>query len=137
MAKVISFLLLTCCDFGFGFHVLAPTTYYNNLRDRSRPHSIALHERKEDDTSNKQDPNPITKLSWYAVEAFGRVFNVNNSPADPMNANNIPLDRSKPPTTIDETFQRIKLDNEREYFLSGQVDAFIYDTNCEFADPFV
>lgn len=33
--------------------------------------------------------------------------------------------------------QRLKLDNEREYFLSGQVDTLIYDPDCEFADPFV
>lgn len=33
--------------------------------------------------------------------------------------------------------KRIQLDNDRSYFLSGQVDNEIYQDDCLFADPFV
>jgi len=38
---------------------------------------------------------------------------------------------------LEETFQRLQMDNDREYFLSGRVDTLIYDPDCTFADPFV
>lgn len=42
-----------------------------------------------------------------------------------------------PPQSIQETLERIQLDNDRSYFLSGNVDTLIYDEDCVFADPFV
>ena len=78
--------------------------------------------------------NPLTKASWYAVEAFGKVFK-QQPQQTPTSSNTIDL--TKPPSSYQETIQRIKLDNDRNYFLSGQVDVESYDPNCLFADPFV
>jgi len=47
------------------------------------------------------------------------------------------LDLTVPPRSFQETLERIRLDNDRSYFLSGRVDRLIYDENCVFADPFV
>ena len=44
---------------------------------------------------------------------------------------------SKPNKIFDETIQRINDDNDRYYFLSGEIDSLIYDVDCIFADPFV
>jgi len=87
----------------------------------------------EDDDEVRQ-VNPLTKASWFAVEAFGKAFGSNKS-GSATAGTAISLD--KPPASIDETLQRIRADNEREYFLSGRVDELIYDEDCVFADPFV
>jgi hypothetical protein len=79
----------------------------------------------------EKDMNPLTKSSWYAVELFGKVF---GSETDKSQAAE---EYSGPPRSLEETFNRIKLDNDRSYFLSGQVDEDIYDPNCVFSDPFV
>jgi hypothetical protein len=44
---------------------------------------------------------------------------------------------ANPPASLEETLARLQEDNQREYFLSGQVDELIYDPQCIFADPFV
>lgn len=82
--------------------------------------------------------NPLELASWYAVEAFGKAFGGKKS----NNGGNIdqgsePVDLTKPPSSLEETLRRIQLDNDRSYFLSGQVDELIYDEDCTFADPFV
>ena len=78
------------------------------------------------------DLNPVTKASWYAVEAFGKIFAPNDS-----NVQKSKIDQTKPPTSPAETLRRIKDDNDRSYFLSGEVDSLIYDEECIFSDPFV
>lgn len=81
-------------------------------------------------TKNENDMNPLVKSSWYAVEAFGKMFGKSETKMED-------LDPAKPPSSLTETIRRIELDNERLYFLSGQVDKLIYAENCVFSDPFV
>lgn len=84
-------------------------------------------------TNNEEkEMDPLTKASWYGVELFGKVFGDKNKVASTETVN---LDA--PPTSMKETFERIQLDNDRSYFLSGNVDKLIYDEDCVFADPFV
>lgn len=92
---------------------------------------------------NRDEPkteNAVTKASWYAVEAFGKFFGkkkeADGSSVD-EDSSAITYSMDEPPSSIKETMMRIKEDNQREYFLSGQVDKLIYDEECEFADPFV
>lgn len=86
-----------------------------------------------DDDEKPTNVSPLTKASWYAVEAFGKVFGGGEQAATSSDE----LDLSSSPTSLEETIKRIQLDNDRSYFLTGQVDKLIYDTDCEFADPFV
>jgi Uncharacterized conserved protein (DUF2358). len=86
------------------------------------------------DQQVEQDMNPVAKVSWYAVEAFGKLFS-SSSVSDKQKSASI--DTSLPPKSIKETLERIQLDNDRQYFLSGDVDELIYDENCVFSDPFV
>ena len=44
---------------------------------------------------------------------------------------------TRPPSSIQETLKRIQMDNDRAYFLSGQVDEELYAVDCIFSDPFV
>lgn len=84
---------------------------------------------------DERDMNPVAKASWYAVEAFGKLF---SSPVlDKAQQESVSIDTSLPPKSIKETLERIRLDNDRQYFLSGQVDELIYDDDCVFSDPFV
>jgi hypothetical protein len=79
--------------------------------------------------SSPEDMNPLTKASWYAVELFGKAFASDKKESSPS------LEDS--PKSLKETLERIQLDNDRSYFLSGEVDKLIYDEQCVFADPFV
>jgi hypothetical protein len=82
--------------------------------------------------------DPVTKASWYAVEAFGRVFGSTKKDKESGTTTTATvIATDTPPKTVKETMARIKMDNEREYFLSGEIDKLIYDEQCEFADPFV
>mmetsp|Transcript_9268 Transcript_9268/g.13773 ORF Transcript_9268/g.13773 Transcript_9268/m.13773 type:complete len:234 (+) Transcript_9268:116-817(+) len=90
----------------------------------------------ESDEGDKiENENVVAKTSWYAAEVFGKMFG--SSPSGKGNSVSTSLDITKPPSSISETLQRIKLDNDRFYFLSGEVDALSYDPECYFADPFV
>jgi hypothetical protein len=83
----------------------------------------------------KEDIDPVTKASWYAVEAYGKMFGSKRQASPKEVPVTYSMDSS--PSSVEETMQRIQADNEREYFLSGQVDKLIYDEKCVFADPFV
>lgn len=97
-----------------------------------------LNEQDDVDAEKKvefKSSNPLELAAWYGVEAFGKVFRqANNAKKD---FGNLDIDLTKPPTSMKETLARIQLDNDRYYFLSGEVDRLIYDKDCVFADPFV
>jgi hypothetical protein len=83
-------------------------------------------------SGDEKEIDVATKASWYAVEAFGKIFGNKGETDAPLTTT-----RTSPPRSVAETMARIEKDNEKEYFLSGDVDKLIYDDNCEFADPFV
>ena len=85
----------------------------------------------DDSTGTQEDMDLITKSSWYAVEWFGNAFGKKES------SETVETRLSSSPKSLDETIQRINEDNDRYYFLSGEIDSFIYDVDCVFADPFV
>ena len=85
-----------------------------------------------DQKGTDEDLNPLAKASWYAVELFGNTFG-KTSKED----KGTELDTTSPPKSIRETYERIQQDNDRSYFLSGEVDQNIYDPDCVFSDPFV
>lgn len=87
---------------------------------------------KGDASGTKQDMDIFTKSSWYAVEMFGKAFGSKTSDQETVTSTT-----EQPPKSLDETLRRIREDNDRSYFLSGRIDAEIYDPNCVFADPFV
>jgi len=88
------------------------------------------------DNDQKESLNPLLKLPWYAVESFGNLFAF--SKEDNISSlSSSALDFTKTPSSLDETIQRIQLDNERNYFLSGEVDKLCYAKDCIFSDPFV
>ena len=89
----------------------------------------------DDSSGTKDDMNVITKSSWYAVEWFGNTFGTKGQPGDSSDMA-VPQSSSAP-QSLEETVRRINDDNDRYYFLSGEVDSFIYDVDCVFADPFV
>mmetsp|Transcript_18787 Transcript_18787/g.33817 ORF Transcript_18787/g.33817 Transcript_18787/m.33817 type:complete len:266 (+) Transcript_18787:148-945(+) len=101
------------------------------------PSSTLLKQGK--DENNENTKNPLELASWYAVEAFGKAFGSKKSDdTNNVDNNNLTnIDFTKPPSSLEETLKRIQIDNDRSYFLSGEVDRYIYDEECTFADPFV
>jgi len=100
-------------------------------------------ENDNDDANNRKDLNPFAKASWYAVESFGKLFGSSNGSNDNEGSsilskkNNVKVDLTRAPLSLEETIQRIQLDNDRYYFLSGTVDRLCYAEDCVFSDPFV
>jgi Uncharacterized conserved protein (DUF2358) len=97
---------------------------------RNRQGNFILTANSNDD--NTKVPETLTKFSWYAVEAFGNMFRDSSSSLTPRM-----VTTDLPPNNMRETQERIRLDNERLYFLSGIIDELIYSDECVFADPFV
>lgn len=119
--------------------VSASTT--TTTKTRSLP-SLNLSNKEEEGGTNKEESNtknPVELASWYAVEAFGKVFGSKQSTSEinSNSSNKDTIDFTKPPSSLEETLKRIQIDNDRSYFLSGDVDRYIYDEQCTFADPFV
>jgi len=83
----------------------------------------------EGDDQDDDAMNIVTKASWYGVELFGKVLGNTQKTRN--------TDLTQPPQSLPETYQRIQDDNDRNYFLSGQVDKEIYAVDCIFSDPFV
>ena len=102
----------------------------------SRALTLTITREKQDENVDTTSKNPLELASWYAVEAFGRAFGSKKSSGDQPGGSGS-IDLSIAPSSLDETLQRIKIDNDRSYFLSGEVDRLIYDVDCTFADPFV
>lgn len=121
------FALLFVCDLSYGFTIIR-----RRQTGLAKSSSVLLL-KKDDREAPEITNNPFTKASWYAVEAFGKVFGspVKNAATDFV------VDRSKPPSSMQETLQRLQEDNDRQYFLSGTVDELIYAEDCTFSDPFV
>lgn len=104
--------------------------------------SWRLHANENKKNSDEIKSNDlITQTSWYAAEALGKIFGSFNTNTKDNKENNAKtdtvIDLTLKPSSINETIKRIKLDNDRFYFLSGKVDSLSYDPQCYFADPFV
>jgi hypothetical protein len=82
-------------------------------------------------SNNNKDVDPFTKAFWFSVEAFGNAFGSKEK------SKAITISRDQPPSSPKETLQRLQDDNQRQYFLSGEIDELIYDDECVFTDPFV
>ncbi|GKY98451.1 hypothetical protein MPSEU_000802500 [Mayamaea pseudoterrestris] len=111
---------------------------FQSLHDTRRSAILTrLYGKKTRDES--EDLNPLTKASWYAVEAFGNLFGDKSKQQQSPGATQASLVYSmdQPPSSLQETLQRIQADNQRQYFLSGSIDELIYDPDCVFSDPFV
>ncbi len=81
-----------------------------------------------------------TKLAWYASEAFGDATAIfrgkredEGGAADASPA----AEPKEDPIPWDEAVSRLRSDYDRVYFVTGQMDLGLYESDCEFADPFV
>jgi Uncharacterized conserved protein (DUF2358) len=117
--------------FSFAYFQVAFAFVHPSLSDTRPRFSIAARARGP--KGPESAPDALTKASWYAVEAFGKIF---GSPRKDTSAAQT-YETDQPPASIKETQDRLLIDNEREYFLSGVIDELIYSEDCTFADPFV
>ena len=76
----------------------------------------------ENETVSRQESsttkNPLELASWYAVEAFGKVFGTKKSDGGVVESDQAitSIAINKPPSSLEETLKRIQLDNDRSYF---------------------
>merc|ERR1719247_582225 len=79
------------------------------------------------------EPNAVRKGAWFAAELAGKAKAALSGAPERGPT-------TEPPRSVSEAVDRIKLDYEGPegpYFLTGVMDAAVYDDDCEFADPFV
>lgn len=110
----------------YSFVVIPPSRGFRSRRtgqvDIARDATSGNKGDGDDNDKGSSSMDPLTKASWYAVEAFGKIFGSNDKDSRSSSSStattkmSISLDR--PPSSIQETLERIKLDNQREYFLS-------------------
>lgn len=115
------------CDLHNTIHGRHPSLLFS-IKDKNSKNGA-------DSPGTEKDMDVLTKSAWYGVELFGKVF---GKPSEnTMTDSNAIISTATPPKSLEETIQRIQMDNDRSYFLSGEVDVEIYDKDCVFADPFV
>jgi hypothetical protein len=130
-------LLLNHLESAVSFIPRTSTTFPTRCTTQAQtPTRPILFSKKDSESSTTKEADPLAKGAWYAVEAFGNLFGAATTrKEDEEGPNNYSLD--EPPKSLQETLQRIKDDNDRSYFLSGEVDRLIHDEMCTFSDPFV
>jgi hypothetical protein len=134
MPRISLFVVLALCvlSFAMAFHLSTPTFYGHQQRPRIRPRVTAKPpDSAQEESKNTKEVDLLTKASWYGVEVFGKVF------GSKRDSSTSAYSLEQPPSSVEETKARLQADNNREYFLSGEVDKCIYDDQCVFADPFV
>lgn len=146
MKLLVFFVAITALDVRCSRNIFRETLAFQTNLVSHHSHSLQQQRNRiiqwggksdgEDSVGTKEDMNLLTKSSWYAVELFGNVFGKKGKPEDALN-DTTEISLSKGPSSLDETLQRINDDNDRYYFLSGEIDSLIYDEECVFADPFV
>ena len=128
-------LFLLCCimqDVSFAYMPRSQPALFRGLSAAQKQQSSSeLGMKKKYTDTPSEDIDPLAKTSWYVVEAFGNLFGAKKTEEE------TPVSLENPPQSLQETLQRIKEDYSRSYFLSGEVDALIYDEHCTFSDPFV
>lgn len=124
---IISFQVIV-----YGF-VQRPSLSDNACQQRKSDFFIAASKRPNESSDSSSTPDALTKASWYAVEAFGKVFGKDTARSPQISS----YSTDQPPMSMKETQERIQKDNDRAYFLSGTIDELIYSEDCTFADPFV
>ena len=125
------------------FTALPKLTRHNVCHHTTAPESftslpLASADEENSNPTKKEtfkSSNPLELAAWYGVEAFGKVFRQEKN--NNVDANSGSVDLTNSPSSLKETLARIQLDNDRYYFLSGEVDRLIYDEDCVFSDPFV
>ena len=134
MISVFGLVLLLLLDPCAAF-ITAPKSALKNWPRCTQPLRLSNGDEQAANKKELKSNNPLELAAWYGVEAFGKVFRQSKSPNSSAGTGDIDL--TQPPSSMKETFARIQLDNDRYYFLSGDVDRLIYDEDCVFADPFV
>ena len=81
------------------------------------------------------DASLPVQLAWYASEAFGKVAAVFKNPAGSQRETDDVDEKAL--ATRDEVLTALREDYGKSYFVTGDMSMWIYDPDCEFADPFV
>lgn len=81
-----------------------------------------------------EDPSLAVKAAWYGSELFGNIIGIGKTKDQQAKGEK----RSASPVLArEEAVARLKMDFDRFYFVTGQMDLDLYEEDCTFADPFV
>jgi hypothetical protein len=90
--------------------------------------------KEHSEQSEEKEPSLALKAAWIGTEMIGGVVAAATSPAS---RKGIPPGAAEaPPGSMVEAASRLRADYDRDYFVTGMIDADIYDEDCLFADPF-
>ena len=109
---ILTFLAAPCTSFTPVATSTVSASTTTTTKTRSLP-SLNLSNKEEEGGTNKEESNtknPVELASWYAVEAFGKVFGSKQSTSEitSSSSNKDTIDFTKPPSSLEETLKRIQ-----------------------------
>mmetsp|Transcript_19555 Transcript_19555/g.45468 ORF Transcript_19555/g.45468 Transcript_19555/m.45468 type:complete len:292 (+) Transcript_19555:57-932(+) len=107
--------------------MLPQMTFTPPFRERSQGRILSQlprHASPDDGKANAWD-----QLVWNLAEGVGNARAALVGSSDTAEV-------GEPASTAEELIERLRVDYDRNYFLTGDVDVPLYTQDCEFADPF-
>jgi hypothetical protein len=125
-------------QFGSSLHTLrtfAPSKCgHAVITPRKRLCSLSSSLQMQEETEERKDRNPMGKAVWYAAEALGDAMAVVTGRRS--NAGQLGIKRTEK-ISRDEALDRLRVDYDRSYFVSGELDIDLYEQDCLFAGKFL
>ncbi|CAI5483846.1 unnamed protein product [Closterium sp. Yama58-4] len=84
------------------------------------------------------ETTPLVRFAWYASEAFGKaVAAVRGGEADGGRGKGATAEGEPAVVDRDAAIKALREDYDKSYFVTGEMTMWLYEPDCEFADPFV
>ncbi|CAI7787263.1 unnamed protein product [Closterium sp. NIES-54] len=82
--------------------------------------------------------SPLVRFAWYASEAFGKaVATVRGGEAEGGKGKGATAEGEPAVVERDAAIKALREDYDKSYFVTGEMTMWLYEPDCEFADPFV
>ncbi|CAI5492892.1 unnamed protein product [Closterium sp. Naga37s-1] len=84
------------------------------------------------------ETSPLVRFAWYASEAFGKaVAAVRGGEAEGGRGKGATAEGEPAVVERDAAIKALREDYDKSYFVTGEMTMWLYEPECEFADPFV
>ncbi|CAI7893169.1 unnamed protein product [Closterium sp. NIES-54] len=94
--------------------------------------------KREERAGPTAETSPLVRFAWYASEAFGKaVATVRGGEAEGGKGKGATAEGEPAVVERDAAIKALREDYDKSYFVTGEMTMWLYEPDCEFADPFV